>query len=94
MRVGAKEAAAILGIPAHQISRLKDDVIKRYKLTRKTHVYEVDSLYAYLDKCQSKPLQKPDASAYGGRSSVLSTASVTARPKFSLRELVRQARTR
>lgn len=53
-RVSAKEAAEILGVPAHLVSRLdvEGQHIKRFKLTRKTHVYDVQSLYAYLESCQ------------------------------------------
>lgn len=93
MRVTAKEAAAILGIPAHQISRLKDDIIKRYKLTRKTHVYEVESLYAYLDKCQSKPSPKLERSGYAGLSSASLRVSGFEKPRRSLLDLAKQTRT-
>jgi hypothetical protein len=50
-RVSAEEAAVILGVQVHLISRLDPhgEWIKRYKLTRKTHVYDVQSLYAYLE---------------------------------------------
>lgn len=49
-RISAAEAAKILGVPVRLISRLdiRGDWIKRYKLTRKTHVYDLDSLHAYL----------------------------------------------
>ncbi len=94
-RVGAKEAASILGIPEHLISRLDTagHWIKRYKLTRKTHVCDVESLYLYLESCQSKPSQKMAANATAGRSIVLSTASVTGKPSFSLREFLPKKRT-
>lgn len=77
-RVDAKEAARILGIPEHLISRLDaaGRWIKRYKLTRKTHVYDVESLYLYLESCQSKQLQKPVAKDTAGRSTVLSKGAI------------------
>lgn len=47
-RATAKEAADILGMPAHLISRLdlEGRWIKRFKLTRRTHVFDIQSLYA------------------------------------------------
>lgn len=54
-----KEVAEIPGVPVHLISRL--DVasrwIKRFKLTRKTHVYDVQSLYV-------RPVSQPEC-CYG-----------------------------
>jgi len=93
-RVPTKEAAAILGIDEHLMSRLDAEGrwIKRYKLTRKTHVYDVESLYNYLESCQSKPLQKPVVSASAGRSTASFQGSVSAKPKFSLREFLPQKR--
>jgi hypothetical protein len=46
-RVTAKEAADIIGVPARLISRLDVEgrFIKRFKLTRKTRVYDLRSLY-------------------------------------------------
>jgi len=62
-RVTAEEAAEILGVPAHLISRLdlRGEWIKRYKLTRKTHVYDVESLHAYLNAKLVKPIPAPRA---------------------------------
>lgn len=61
--VSSKEAAIFLGVPAHQMCRLdpEGEIIKRYKLTRKTHVYDMESLQQYLDT----RLMAPAASAIG-----------------------------
>src|SRR5712672_1156384 len=89
-RVTTKEVAGILGVPVHLITRL--DVagrwIKRFKLTRKTHVYDIQSLYAYLESCQSKPSQKISESGFVGRSSASSTAKTSVAPSFSLKEFL------
>jgi hypothetical protein len=87
-RVSAKEAAAILGVPYASISRIDrgGTHIKRYRLGHKTYVYDLDSLYDFLASCQSKPLQRPAASASAGRSSVSSRVSRFEKPSFSLRE--------
>lgn len=78
-RVSAKEAADILGVPRYSISRLDraGEIIKRYKLGHKTHVYDLDSLYEFLASCQSKPLQKPVVSATAGRSNASSRVSAS-----------------
>ncbi|WP_254213519.1 hypothetical protein [Burkholderia multivorans] len=49
-RVSAKEAAAILGVPYHSISRIDRNctIIQRFRLGHKTYVYDLDSLYRYL----------------------------------------------
>ncbi|MEZ7525923.1 hypothetical protein, partial [Burkholderia vietnamiensis] len=56
-RVSAKEAAAILGVPYQNISRIDRTctIIQRFRLGHKTYVYDLDSLYRYLAACQSKP---------------------------------------
>ncbi|MBB5446465.1 MULTISPECIES: hypothetical protein [unclassified Paraburkholderia] len=71
-RVSATEAAEILSVPRYAISRIDrgGEIIKRYKLGHKTHVYDRDSLYAYLDACLVRPTPLPD---------VESNASVHAR---------------
>ena len=53
-RVSATEAAEILGVPRYAISRIDraGEIIKRYKLGHKTHVYELESLYQFLASCQ------------------------------------------
>jgi hypothetical protein len=86
-RVSAQEAAEILGVPRHAISRLDraGEVIKRYKLGHKTHVYDLDSLYEFLASCQSKPLRKPAADATAGRSNASSKVAAFEKPSFSLR---------
>lgn len=60
-RVSATEAAEILGVPRYAISRIdkRGDIIKRYKLGHKTHVYDLDSLYAFLDATLVKPIPTP-----------------------------------
>jgi hypothetical protein len=86
-RVSATEAAQILGVPRYAISRIDraGEIIQRYKLGHKTHVYELESLYAFLASCQSKPLQRPVAGATAGRSSVSSKVAACEKPSFSLR---------
>lgn len=68
-RCTAQEAAAILGIPAHQISRLDPlgEIIRRYKLTRKTHVYDVESLYRFLESRRVAPIERPKLSVARSR---------------------------
>ncbi|TDN63124.1 hypothetical protein B0G77_6747 [Paraburkholderia sp. BL10I2N1] len=94
-RVSAKEAAEILGVPRYAISRIDraGEIIKRYKLGHKTHVYELDSLYRFLASCQSTPLSRPAASATVGRSSASSTITAFEKPSFSLREFLPGKRT-
>lgn len=60
-RVSAAEAAEMLCVPRYAISRIdrSGEVIKRYKLGHKTHVYEIDSLHAYLEVCLVKPVPAP-----------------------------------
>ncbi|MFL9893733.1 hypothetical protein [Paraburkholderia sp. RL17-381-BIF-C] len=60
-RVSATEAAEILGVPRYAISRIDraGEIIKRFKLGHKTHVYDLDSLYAFLEASLVKPIQKP-----------------------------------
>lgn len=94
-RVDAKQAATILGVSSHLISRLDSagKWIKRFKLTRKTHVYDVDSLYRYLESCQSKPLQSPVVGVIAGRSAALSKVAVGfGKQKCSLSELLQPKR--
>jgi hypothetical protein len=88
-RVTAKEAAEILGVPVHLISRL--DVagrwIKRFKLTRKTHVYDVQSLYEYLEACRVKPVQRPNVNANGMRP-IASPSANASSPRSSLLDIL------
>ncbi len=60
-RVSAKEAAEILGVPYQNISRIdrQGEFIKRYRLGHKTFVYELESLYAFLDAKLVRPIPKP-----------------------------------
>jgi hypothetical protein len=60
-RVSATEAAKILGVPRYAISRIDraGEIIQRYKLGHKTHVYELDSLYRFLEAALVKPIPKP-----------------------------------
>jgi hypothetical protein len=62
-RVSAAEAAEILGLPRYAISRIdrRGEIIKRYKLGHKTHVYDLDSLHAYLEATLVRPIAKPTA---------------------------------
>lgn len=85
-RVSAAEAAEILGVPRYAISRIDraGEIIQRYKLGHKTHVYELASLYKFLEACQSKPLQKPAAGATAGRSNASSKVAEFEKPSFSL----------
>jgi hypothetical protein len=94
-RVSAKEAAAILGVPYASISRIDrgGTHIKRYRLGHKTYVYDLDSLYRFLASCQSKPSPKMAAGDTAGRSSASSKASVSEKPRSSLRDFLRQTRT-
>jgi len=86
-RVSATEAAQILGVPRYAISRIDrlGEIIQRYKIGHKTHVYELESLYKFLASCQSKPLQKPATVATAGRSNALSKIAEFEKPSFSLR---------
>jgi len=86
-RVSATEAAEILGVPRYAISRIDraGEIIQRYKLGHKTHVYELESLYKFLASCQSKPSQKPAAGATVGRSNASSKVAAFEKPSFSLR---------
>lgn len=78
-RVSAAEAAKILGVSPHLISRLDPGCrwIKRYKLTRKTHVYDVDSLYQYLESRLSPPLQNTPAKTIIKRSPIFSKGAAS-----------------
>jgi len=60
-RVSAKEAAEFLGVPYANISRIdkQGEYIKRYKLGHKTHVYDLESLEAFLEAKRVKPLASP-----------------------------------
>lgn len=88
--VSAKEAAAILGVPYQNVSRIDRTctVIQRYRLGHKTYVYDLDSLYRYLASCQSKPSPKMDAGASAGRSSASLKARVSGRQSSSLRDFL------
>ncbi|KIP14538.1 hypothetical protein KY49_679 [Burkholderia sp. MSHR3999] len=90
-RVSAKEAAAILGVPYQNISRIDRacTVIQRFRLGHKTYVYDVDSLYRYLASCQSKPSQKMGVGAFAGRSSALSRVHASEKPSSSLQDFLR-----
>jgi len=94
-RVSATEAAQILGVPRYAISRIDraGAIIQRYKLGHKTHVYELESLYRFLASCQSKPLQRPAASASAGRSTASSKTFAFEKPSSSLLELLQPRRT-
>lgn len=67
-RVSAKEAAEILGVPASAVSRIdrQGTIIKRYKLGHKTHVYELESLYTFLEAKLVKPVPSPITSSTSG----------------------------
>jgi len=93
-RVSAKEAAAILGVPYQNISRIDRAcaIIQRFKLGHKTYVYDLDSLYRFLASCQSKPLPKPDVAVTGGRSNASSKAVKSEKRNFSLREFLPEKR--
>lgn len=86
-RVSATEAAQILGVPRYAISRIDraGEIIQRYKLGHKTHVYELESLYKFLASCQSKPLQSPVADVTAGRSNASSRVAEFEKPSFSLK---------
>lgn len=90
-RVSAKEAAAILGVPYHSISRIDRNctIIQRFRLGHKTYVYDLDSLYRYLASCQSKPSQKMVAGVTAGRSSASLKARVSEKQSSSLRDFLR-----
>lgn len=94
-RVSATEAAKILGVPRYAISRIDraGEIIQCYKLGHKTHVYELESLYAFLASCQSKPLQKPAAGATAGRSNASSRVAGFEKPSFSLRAFLPKRQT-
>lgn len=88
-RVSAAEAAEILGVPRYAISRLDraGGVIKRYKLGHKTHVYDLDSLYAFLEASLVKPIPKPSATSSASARNPLRDWSPEKKP-FSLREFI------
>jgi hypothetical protein len=94
-RVSATEAAQILGVPRYAISRIDrtGEIMQRYKLGHKTHVYELESLYAFLASSQSKPLQKPAAGATVGRSNASSLISGLEKPSFSLQAFLPKRQT-
>ncbi|SIT42970.1 putative phage integrase domain protein [Paraburkholderia piptadeniae] len=94
-RVSATEAAQILALPRYAISRidLAGEIIQRYKLGHKTHVYELESLYRFLASCQSTPLQKPAAVATAERSNASSRGLAFEKPNFSLREFLPKQQT-
>jgi NADH/NAD ratio-sensing transcriptional regulator Rex len=89
-RVSAKEAAAILGVPYANISRIDRPctIIQRFRLGHKTYVYDIDSLYRFLASCQSKPSPKTVVVATGGRSSASSRVSASVKPSSSLRDFL------
>lgn len=60
-RVGAAEAAAILGVPKETISRIdrQGEIIRRYKIGHKTFVYDVESLEQFLLANEVRPVRAP-----------------------------------
>ena len=60
-RVGAAEAAAILGVPKETISRIdrRGEIIRRYKIGHKTFVYDVESLEQFLLAHEVRPVRAP-----------------------------------
>lgn len=90
-RVSAKEAAAILGVPYQNISRIDRTctIIQRFRLGHKTYVYDLDSLYRYLAACQSKPSPRMANVATGGRSSASSRVTASEKQSSSLRDFLR-----
>lgn len=88
-RVSAAEAAEILGVPRYAISRLDRarELIKRYKLGHKTHVYDLDSLYAFLEVSLVKPIPKPSVTSSASARDPLHDWSPEKKP-FSLREFI------
>ncbi|AIO46378.1 putative phage integrase domain protein [Burkholderia cepacia] len=90
-RVSAKEAAAILGVPYQNISRIDRacTVIQRFRLGHKTYVYDLDSLYRFLASCQSKPSRKMDAGVSAGRSNASLKKRVSEKQSSSLQDFLR-----
>lgn len=91
-RVSAKEAAEILGVPANMISRIdrQGEIIKRYKLGHKTHVYELESLYAFLDAKLVKPVPRPAISSTSGAARRVCEWKPDVKQTSSLREFLRE----
>ncbi|MGK8202918.1 helix-turn-helix transcriptional regulator [Burkholderia cenocepacia] len=60
-RVGAAEAATILGVPKETISRVdrRGEIIRRYKIGHKTFVYDVESLEQFLLANEVRPVRAP-----------------------------------
>lgn len=90
-RVSAAEAAEILGVPRYAISRIDrtGEIIQRYKLGHKTHVYDLDSLHAYLAAMLVKPISRPSVENTRSRRSRVGVG-LPDRPKESLRAFLKR----
>jgi hypothetical protein len=90
-RVGAEEAAEILGVPARQISRLDIEgrFIQRFKVTRKTHVYDVESLYLYLEASRVAPINSGVGHKRAQPMNSPKKFSLGAKEPYSLREFLK-----
>ncbi|ASW00159.1 helix-turn-helix transcriptional regulator [Paraburkholderia aromaticivorans] len=90
-RISAKESAEFLGVPYATISRIdrQGEIIKRYRLGHKTHVYDLESLEAFLDAKLVKPIPLPPAQPRSRRSDV--AVKVPGEQKESLRDFLRRS---
>ena len=91
-RISAKEAAEFLGVPYQSISRIdrQGEYIKRYRLGHKTYVYDLDSLYAFLEAKLVKPKMRIDRPLQATKVRRATTSSPEV-ARSSLREFLRQS---